>query len=67
MSKVKLNRKTINVAKFHSIALAKQSLAHRIKPAWIVAGDYYDPYGRFWICRPIDASRLEKVGYEILK
>ena len=65
MNKVMLGERTIRVSKFHSLALARQCASQSVKPTWIVMGDYDDPWGGFWTCRPVDAGRLEKAGYEL--
>lgn len=33
---------------------------------WIVMGDHDDDTGVYWTCRPRDAERLARVGYEIV-
>ena len=57
----------IRVSKFLSLSLARSNLLQRTKPAWIVMGDHDDPWGAFWVCRPVDAERLQRAGYEITR
>ena len=65
MNSVKIDGRTILVSKYHTLSLARNHAAQRLKPARIVTGDYDDPWGAFWVCRPVDAERLQKAGYQI--
>ena len=47
-------------SRFISRKLAFQCAAHAVKTLWVILGDD----GRFWVVRPVDAMRLEKMGYE---
>lgn len=63
-NKVTDGARTIWVSKFHNESRAR-SFAARATKAWIVLGDTTDQFGAFWVCRPVDAARLERAGYEI--
>ena len=66
MNKITANGRTIYVSKYNSLENALSSLEHLTRPAWVVMGDYDDPWGGFWVCRPADAARLERAGYGLL-
>lgn len=33
---------------------------------WVVMGDHDGDVGVYWVVKPADAARLERVGYEIV-
>ncbi len=47
-------------ARFNDRALAFQNAAHATKAKCVMLGDD----GKFWVVRPVDAARLERMGYE---
>jgi alkyl sulfatase BDS1-like metallo-beta-lactamase superfamily hydrolase len=59
MKKIIANGRTIRVSVFHSERAAFSWAASMRE--WVVMGDA----GEFWTCRPVDAARLEKLGYEL--
>ena len=59
MKKIEANGRTIRFSVFHSEAGARSWAA--AMGEWVVLGDV----GEFWTCRPVDAARLEKLGYEL--
>ena len=66
MNKIVIDGKKIYLSKYHKVENALSSLTQYRKPARVVMGDYDDPWGGFWVCRPSDATRLERAGYEII-
>jgi hypothetical protein len=66
MNKIIIDGKKIYLSKYHKVENALSSLSQYQKPARVVMGDYDDPWGGFWVCRPSDAARLERAGYEII-
>ena len=65
--KVYLHGKTVYLSKFRTLDTAIGAQGRSEKPAWIVLGDNDDRFGGFWLCRPVDAAKLERDGYEIVK
>jgi len=64
MNKIKIEGRTIYIAKYHDEKLAMQA-CNREPKRWLVLGDIDDAWGRFWVVRPVDATRLARAGYEI--
>lgn len=59
MKTIKTSTRTIRVSVFRSESLARSWAGSMGE--WIVLG----ADGEFWTCRPVDAARLEKLGYEL--
>jgi hypothetical protein len=57
-----LEGKTIRIARFRNLGTAR-SFAARCSKMWLVLGDD----GEFWAVRPVDAARLERAGYEMVR
>lgn len=53
--------------KFHSQINAISFAARLSKPHRIVMGDHDCKQGGYWVVTPANASRLERVGFEILR
>jgi len=54
-------------AKFRKLSGAISWAAMSDKPHRIVMGDCSDEGGVYWVVTPANASRLEKMGYEIMR
>lgn len=65
-NKVTVDGRTIHVSKFHNINSARSWATRGSKPAWVVMGDVDDVLGKYWVCRPVDAERLSRAGYQII-
>jgi len=57
-----INGKKVYFAEFSTLALARSWAARGEKSSWVVRGDN----NKYWVVRPVDAGRLEKVGYAIV-
>lgn len=61
MQSITVNGKKVKYSRFTSRQAAHNYAGRGDKRQWVVLGDV----GQFWICRPVDAGRLERAGYEL--
>jgi len=65
MTKLSINGRTIYVSEYR-VRTNAISAASRSAKSWIVLGDADEDSVKYWVCRPVDAARLENAGYEIM-
>jgi hypothetical protein len=53
----------VRVRKYHTEAFARDASRPGSKQM-MVLGDVSDKWGKFWVCRPVDAARLVRDGFE---
>lgn len=63
MKTIEVGGRKVRVSVFREEQAARRWAAAAERPTWVVMGDCPE----WWTCRPVDAARLERAGYEIAR